>query len=237
MTERRAHTHGTGTGVPDSSAQDHSGQDAPRTDPLQQPTVTRLANGRQVPIPRQKRPGPYRVPPRAQRHGLLIVNTGDGKGKTTAALGVLLRAYGRGMEVGMYQFVKRLTNTGEHRVARRLGVVMEALGAGCTGARSVTDTDIARARAGWQRVQGVLAEGRYDVLILDELTLPMTWGWLDEQDVIEALRGRAQGTHVIVTGRHAPEALVAAADLVTDMRVIKHPYRSEGLKAQGGIDV
>lgn len=221
---------------------DHDGRnpdapEAPRTDPLAQPSPTRLANGRQVPIPKQKRPGPYRVPPRDQRHGLLIVNTGDGKGKTTAALGVLLRAYGRGMHVGMYQFVKRLTNTGEHRVARRLGVDMEALGAGCTGKRSVTDTDIARARAGWLRVRAFLVEGRYDVLILDELTLPMSWGWLDTEEVIDALRNRAQGTHVIVTGRHAPEALVACADLVTDMRVIKHPYRTEGLKAQGGIDV
>jgi cob(I)alamin adenosyltransferase len=223
--------------TPDTQGQSDDARDATRTDPLAQPTPTVLANGRHVPIPKQKRPGPYRVPPREQRHGLLIVNTGDGKGKTTAALGVLLRAYGRGMQVGMYQFVKRLTNTGEHRVARRLGVDMEALGAGCRTARSVTDTDIARARAGWQRVRTFLAEGCYDVLILDELTLPMTWGWLDEQDVIEALRGRALGTHVIVTGRHASEALVAAADLVTDMRVIKHPYRSEGLKAQGGIDV
>ena len=237
MTERTQEFESTDSAVPDTSAQERDGQEVPRTDPLAQPTPTRLANGRQVPIPKQKRPGPYRVPPREQRHGLLIVNTGDGKGKTTAALGVLLRAYGRGMQVGMYQFVKRLTNTGEHRVAQRLGVDMEALGAGCRGTRSVTDADIARARAGWQRVQRFLADGRYDVLILDELTLPMSWGWLDEQEVLDALRGRAPGTHVIVTGRHASEALVAAADLVTDMRVVKHPYRETGLKAQGGIDV
>ncbi|MBL0937987.1 MAG: cob(I)yrinic acid a,c-diamide adenosyltransferase [Gemmatimonadaceae bacterium] len=211
--------------------------DEPRTDPLAAPKQSRLANGRTVPTPKQKRPGPYRVPPRANRHGLLIVNTGDGKGKTTAALGVMLRAHGRGMHTGMFQFVKRLTNTGEHRVARRFGIEMVALGAGCTKGKKDRTQDAALAREGWVRCAEHLAAGTFDVLILDELTLPLAWGWLDENEVISALANRVQGTHVIVTGRHASQALIDAADLVTDMRVIKHPYRTQGIKAQGGIDV
>jgi cob(I)alamin adenosyltransferase len=168
---------------------------------------------------------------------LLIVNTGDGKGKTTAALGLLLRATGRGMHVGMFQFVKRMRETGDHRAARRLGVEIMPYGVGCTIGRDDVTEDAAVAQLAWEHCARLLAAGEYDVLILDELTLPMHWGWLDGSAVIHALQERPVGVHVVVTGRYAPQSLIDAADLVTDMRVIKHPYRDRGLTAQAGIDV
>ena len=119
--------------------------DISRSDPLAPPETPAPASGRKAPVPKRKKPGPYRVPPREQRHGLFIVNTGDGKGKTTAALGLLLRARGREMRVAMYQFVKRLTDAGEHRAAARLGLEIVALGAG-----GLAD-DATLARDGWQR--------------------------------------------------------------------------------------
>jgi cob(I)alamin adenosyltransferase len=194
---------------------------------------------RRAPVPKRKKPGPYRVPPREQRHGLLIVNTGDGKGKTTAALGLLLRAIGRSMRVGMFQFMKAagITAGGEYAALSRLGVEIVSLGKGCTLGVDDTDDDQTRARAGWDHCRSLLAAGEYDVLVLDELTLPLAYGWVDTAAVVDALRARPIGTHVVVTGRRAPAALIDAADLVTDMRVIKHPYREQGVRAQAGIDV
>lgn len=148
-------------------------QPAPRIDPLAVPNSGYAANGRKLPSPKQKRPSGYRVPPRKDRNGLLIVHTGDGKGKTTAALGIMLRAHGRGMSTAMYQFVKRLDNTGEYRTARILGIPMTPLGAGCVVAKSDIDENKRYAQDGWKAVENVLAAGTYDVLVLDELTLPL----------------------------------------------------------------
>jgi cob(I)alamin adenosyltransferase len=212
-------------------------QGDPRTDPLTPPEPPKATTGRKAPVPKRKKPGPYRVPPRKDRHGLFIVNTGDGKGKTTAALGLLLRATGRKMRVGMFQFVKRMDDGGEHRAAARLGVEIIPLGAGCTRGRDNTADDESLARAGWERCRELIASGEYDVIILDELTLPIEWGWIEGRDVIEAVAVRPIGTHVVITGRHASADMIAAADLVTDMRVIKHPYHTERLRAQAGIDV
>jgi len=208
-----------------------------RNDPLTQPEPPAPASGRKAPVPKRKQPGRYRVPPREQRHGLVIVNTGDGKGKTTAALGLLLRAAGREMSVAMYQFVKRMDDGGEHRTAERLGVDILPLGAGCTLGRDDLSDDAALARVGWTHCRGLVERGEYDVLILDELTLPLAWGWIDVAEVIAALRARPAGTHVVITGRHAPPALVDAADLVTEMRLVRHAYVDRGLRAQAGIEV
>ena len=211
------------------SAQDPSrAPDAPKDAP----------RARRAPRPKQKRPGPYRVPPRERRHGLLIVNTGHGKGKTTAALGVLLRAAGRGMRVGMFQFIKSAENPyGEHVAARRLGVDITPLGDGFTWLSEDIAADRALAVAGWERCQAALASGDYDVLIFDEMTYAFTYGWLDLDEVLAAVRARPAGTHVIVTGRDAPAALVDAADLVTEMRLVKHPYKDQGIGAQPGIEL
>jgi cob(I)alamin adenosyltransferase len=214
----------------------------PRNDPLTPPDRPTPRSGRKAPIPKRKKPGPYRVPPRDDRHGLFIVNTGDGKGKTTAALGLLLRATGRGMTVGMFQFVKRMDDGGEHRAAKRLGVEIIPLGAGCTladeppGDHPLND-DASLAREGWLTCRSLIRDGAYDVLILDELTLPISWGWIAVEDVVATIQNRATGTHVVVTGRHAPDAVIAAADLVTDMHMIKHPFHTVRLRAQAGIDV
>jgi cob(I)alamin adenosyltransferase len=209
----------------------------PRSDPLTPPETPTPASGRKAPVPKRKKPGPYRVPPRENRNGLFIINTGDGKGKTTAALGLLLRATGREMRVGMFQFVKRLNDGGEHRTATRLGVEIIPLGAGCTLDREDLLDDATLARDGWKRCSELIARGEYDVTILDELTLPIEWGWLDENEVMDVIRDRPKGTHVVVTGRHASDGMIAAADLVTEMRMIKHPYHPRKLRAQAGIDV
>jgi cob(I)alamin adenosyltransferase len=205
---------------------------ADRTDPLAPPDN----EGRKVPQPKQKRP--RRVPPRAQRHGLLIVHTGDGKGKTTAALGLLLRAAGRGMTVGMFQFIKNAgADYGEHRAARQLGVEITPLGDGFTWLSENIAADRALAEHGWKLCHEALANGTFDVLILDELTYALTFGWLDTGAVLSAIAARPAGTHVVVTGRDAPQVLIDAADLVTEMRSIKHPYRDRGLGAQPGIEM
>jgi cob(I)alamin adenosyltransferase len=209
--------------------------DDPRSAPDELPET---ATGRKAPRPKRKRPGPYHVPPRARRHGLLIVNTGDGKGKSTAAFGLLLRAWGRGMTIGGFQFVKSAENPyGEHHAARAMGFELVPLGDGFTWLSEDLAADRRLAEEGWTRCRRALAEGEFDVLLLDELTYPLNYGWLDVAQVLADVAARPAGTHVIVTGRDAPAALVEAADLVTEMRVVKHPYSDQGIGAQPGIEL
>jgi cob(I)alamin adenosyltransferase len=168
--------------------------------------------------------------------GLVIVNTGNGKGKTTAALGLLLRAWGRGMRVCMLQFIKaRTANFGEEQAARKLGVEMIPLGDGFTWNSQDIEKDRALAREGWALCREKIASGGYEIVIPDEITYCFTYGWLDVQEVIGVLRERPEGQHVVLTGRDAPEALIEFADLVTEMREIKHPFK-DGVKAQRGIE-
>ena len=174
--------------------------------------------------------------PDRRAQGLVIVNTGDGKGKTTAALGVLTRAWGRGMRVCMLQFIKEQNaNFGEEQAARKMGVELLPLGGGFTWMSENIAEDRALARAGWGRCRAAIEGGTYDIVILDEITYCFTFGWLDLAEVLDVLRARPVGLHVVLTGRDAPEELIAFADLVTEMREIKHPYR-EGIKAQKGIE-
>jgi cob(I)alamin adenosyltransferase len=209
-----------------------------RTDPSIAPETPSPASGRKAPVPKRKRPGKYRVPPREKRHGLLIVHTGDGKGKSTAALGMLMRAAGRGMRVGMWQFIKSAENPyGEHFAASMLGVEIVPLGDGFTWLSDNLDEDRALARRGWEVCAAALAGGEYDVLIFDEITYALNYGWLETDEVLAAVRARPVGTHVVMTGRSASDALIAAADLVTEMRLIKHPYREQGIGAQPGIEL
>lgn len=184
----------------------------------------------------QAEPGPQSVTgPRIDK-GLVIVNTGKGKGKTTAAMGVLVRAWGRGMEVIMFQFIKHSTaNFGEQRAAQKMGIEMKAMGDGFTWRSKDLDQSAELARTHWEDVKGVIASGGYDVMVLDEFTYPMHYGWIDTEEVIEVLKARPEMLHVIITGRNAPEELMEYADLVTEMQVVKHPYQA-GIKAQPGIE-
>jgi cob(I)alamin adenosyltransferase len=172
----------------------------------------------------------------ARRQALVIVLTGQGKGKTTAALGVVLRAWGRGMKTVVLQFVKaRTANYGENRAARKLGIEMIPLGEGFTWLSKDIEKDKATARECWELARQKIDSGQYDIVVLDEMTYPMTYGWIPVEEVIDTLRRRPQGLHVIITGRDAPQELIDFADLVTEMREVKHPYK-KGLKAQPGID-
>ena len=173
--------------------------------------------------------------PRTNR-GLVVVNTGNGKGKTTAALGVLLRAWGRDMLVIMLQFIKHTgARFGEHRAAQKMGVEIRGLGDGFTWRSKDMEQTAALAREQWRICQDVIRSGQYDIVVLDELTYPMAYGWVPVEEVLQTLRERPEHTHVIITGRNAPEALVEFADLVTEMREVKHPYK-RGIKAQPGLE-
>ena len=173
------------------------------------------------------------------RKGLVIVNTGEGKGKTTAALGILTRAWGQSMKVVMFQFLKARTgNWGEIRAIRKMGVEIIPLGDGFTWNSEDIEQDKSLAREGWNLcVEKILApEGIYDIVILDEFTYPLYYEWLVLDDVLAMLDRRPLLRHVIITGQYAPQALIEYADLVTEMRLIKHPYRDQGICAQRGIE-
>jgi len=176
---------------------------------------------------------------------LVIVHTGPGKGKSTAAFGMALRAWNQGWPIGVFQFVKSAKwRTGEERALRLLGasgeggtVTWHKMGEGWSWLRrSGTGHDhAAQAREGWEQVRRDLAAETYRFYVLDEFTYPLAWGWVDLDDVLETLRGRPGYQHVVITGRNAPERLVEAADLVTEMGKIRHPM-DRGQKGQKGIE-
>lgn len=173
-----------------------------------------------------------------RRKGLVIVHTGHGKGKTTAALGIMMRAWGRKMRVGLLQFLKHeKAQFGEVRAARRLGIDCLALGDGWTWTSNDLEQTAARARRGWKVAQEWILAGRYDLLILDEFTYPLHYGWLETDEVIRWLRAhKPPSLHLVITGRYAPQALIDLADLVTEMREVKHPFSQQGIRAQPGIE-
>lgn len=167
---------------------------------------------------------------------LLLVNTGHGKGKSTAAFGVMLRAVARGWPVAVVQFLKSGDwNVGEEKMARQLGVDWWALGEGFTWDSSDLTEDEAVAREAWSQAKSLVAAGGHRLVILDEMTYPMNWGWISTDEVVAALVGRPQTVSVIVTGRDAPDALIEVADTVTEMRKVRHAY-DQGIVAKKGID-
>ena len=172
------------------------------------------------------------------RKGLVIVNTGDGKGKSTAAFGIAFRARGRGMRVAIIQFLKRDgANYGELRAARELGIEVEGAGDGWTWTSKDLDHSAELARAGWRRAQDLIEADEHAVIVLDEFTYPITYGWVDTDEVVGWLRDhKPEMLHLVITGRNAPDALVEFADLVTEMRLVKHPFADQGIKAQPGIE-
>lgn len=174
-----------------------------------------------------------------KKKGLVIVNTGNGKGKTTAALGVMTRAWGRKMRIGVLQFLKNENaRFGEIKAAEQMGGIdWISTGDGWTWTSQDMDETEAKAKHGWQIAQERIASGNYDLLILDEFTYPLHYGWLDTPAVIEWLKvNKPPLLHLIITGRYAPQALIDYADLVTEMREIKHPFQGQGIRAQAGIE-
>ena len=177
------------------------------------------------------------VAARQLEKGLLIVHTGKGKGKTSAALGMVVRAIGHGMKVGVVQFVKGAMETGETAVLSGLpNVEFKAMGDGFTWDTQDRSQDIASARRAWDEVRRMIADPSYDMVVADELNIVLRYDYLPLDEVLEVLRARLGMTHVVVTGRNAAEALVERADLVTEMTLVKHPFREQGVKAQKGIE-
>jgi cob(I)alamin adenosyltransferase len=167
---------------------------------------------------------------------LLVVNTGNGKGKSSAAFGVMGRGWARGWRVGVVQFIKSgKWQTGERKLADHLGIEWHTLGDGFTWESTDMDETIAKGRHAWEVARAKLASGDYDLLILDELTYAVKYGWVDVGEVVEGLRDRAPGTNVVVTGRDAPPEVIALADTVTEMVKVKHAM-DEGITARKGIE-
>lgn len=170
--------------------------------------------------------------------GLVIVHTGNGKGKTTAALGLILRAWGHGMRVCVIQFVKRETESwGEVKAARKLGIEWHSTGTGFTTRESRTDAQtVERAQQAWALTQEKIASMDYDMIVLDELTYALNYAWLNTDQVIAWFRAHKPPLlHLVITGRDAPQALIDYADLVTEMNKLKHPF-DRGVRAQAGVE-
>ena len=174
---------------------------------------------------------------KTEERGLLIVHTGAGKGKSTAAFGMVLRCLGHGMRVGIVQFVKGAWGTGERDVLARFPdlVTCRAMGEGFTWDTQDRARDIAAARAAWEAGEAMIADPSYRMVLLDELNIVLRYGYLPLDEVMATLKAKPRDLHVVVTGRNAPAELVDAADLVTEMTLVKHPFRA-GVKAQPGIE-
>ncbi|PXA92007.1 cob(I)yrinic acid a,c-diamide adenosyltransferase [Nostoc sp. 3335mG] len=170
--------------------------------------------------------------------GLVIVHTGPGKGKTSAALGMVVRAIGHGMKVGVVQFVKGAMATGEKAVFDRFPELVEfkPMGEGFTWDTQDRTRDIAVAREAWDEVKRMIADTSYAMVVADELNIVLRYDYLPVDEVLEALAAKPAMTHVIVTGRNAPQVLIDAADLVTEMAQVKHPFREQNVRAQRGIE-
>jgi cob(I)alamin adenosyltransferase len=167
---------------------------------------------------------------------LVLVNTGDGKGKTTAALGTALRAVARGWGVCVVQFIKSgRWRAGEESMLREAGVDWWAGGDGFTWDSDDIDRSAGLARSAWEAARARILAGDHDLVVLDEITYPMNWGWVPTAEVVQTIRIRPRHVHVIATGRDAPEELIEIADTVTEMRKVRHAY-DRGIAARKGID-
>lgn len=174
--------------------------------------------------------------PEGERRGLVIVNTGDGKGKSTAAFGLAFRATGRGKAVKVFQFMKVPTaRFGEHRLAERVGLPIEGLGDGFSWKSKDLDHSAQLARDGWEKARAAILSGEYFLVVLDEITYPLIYGWLSLEGVLETLKNRPRDVHVCLTGRRCPEEIIEIADTVTEMKLIKHAFQA-GVPAQRGIE-
>ena len=187
-------------------------------------------NIEQPPVDRQ------RIVPDGERRGLVLVHTGDGKGKSTAAFGLAIRAHGRGKAVKVYQFMKvPSARFGEHRLFEQIGIPIEGLGDGFSWKSKDLDHSPQLARPGWAKAEATIRAGEHFLVVLDEIMYPLRYGWVPLEPVLQALRERPAHVHVVLTGRNAPEELVALADTVTEMTLVKHHFKA-GVPAQRGIE-
>lgn len=178
--------------------------------------------------------------PEGERRGLVIVNTGDGKGKSTAAFGLALRAFGRthvhGKRVKIFQFMKvPSARFGEHRAFEQLGLPIEGLGDGFSWKSRDLEHSAQLARDGWHKARSAILSGEYFMVVLDELTYPLIYGWVPLDEVLQALRERPRDVHVVITGRRCPPEIIELADTVTEMTLIKHAFKA-GIPAQRGVE-
>ena len=174
---------------------------------------------------------------KTEERGLVIVHTGKGKGKSTAAFGMVFRAIGHGFRVGIVQFVKGAWGTGERDILQKFPdlVTIKAMGEGFTWDTQDRQRDLSAARAAWEEAKRMIADPAYRMVLLDELNIVLRYDYLPLGEVLEVLRNKPRDTHVIITGRNAKDELIEIADLVTEMTEIKHPFRA-GVKAQAGIE-
>lgn len=187
---------------------------------------------------RRKEVQEQRLAEKSQDKGLIIVHTGNGKGKTTAALGMVMRSLGHGYQVAIVQFIKGAWEPAEKEVLGRFSdqLVFKAMGEGFTWETQDRDRDIEKATAAWQTAVEYIRDPHYRLVLLDEVNIALKLGYLAVEDVLAGLEEKPPESHVILTGRGAPPELIARADLVTEMTLIKHPFREQNIKAQPGIE-
>ena len=204
------------------------------TDPVNTDDLNQKANEKAA---RRKEARDRMMADKTQEKGLIIVHTGKGKGKSTAAFGMVLRCIGHGMKVGVVQFIKGKWDTGERTVLERFPdqIEIKALGEGFTWETQDRDRDIASARAGWEEGKRMIADESFDYVLLDEINIALRYDYLPIEEIVDFLKSKRPDLHVCLTGRNAKEELIAIADLVTEMEMIKHPFR-DGVKAQAGIE-
>ncbi|MEA5510399.1 cob(I)yrinic acid a,c-diamide adenosyltransferase [Crocosphaera sp. UHCC 0190] len=179
-----------------------------------------------------------RVAEASTEKGLIIVNTGNGKGKTTAALGMVMRSLGHGFRVAIIQFIKGAWEPAEKAVFSHWDKQLEfyAMGEGFTWETQDRERDIQKAREAWEKGLSFIRNPDYQLVLLDEINVALKLGYLDVQTLLTGLSEKPENTHVILTGRGAPSELIEVADLVTEMKLIKHPFKEQGVKAQAGIE-
>lgn len=179
-----------------------------------------------------------RIADAQKEQGILLVLTGPGKGKSSSGFGMVARALGHGMKVGIVQFIKGAFSTGEHAFFADLpNVKYHVMGEGYTWDTQDREQDIASATAAWAIVAAMLQDDSYDLILLDELNIALNYKYLDLDTVLDDLQGRPEMQHVVVTGRYAPQELIDIADTVTKMTVVKHAFEDQGIKAQKGIEL
>ncbi|MGK7940560.1 MAG: cob(I)yrinic acid a,c-diamide adenosyltransferase [Crocosphaera sp.] len=187
---------------------------------------------------RRKEIQEQRLAESSNEKGLIIVNTGNGKGKTTAALGIVLRSLGHGFQVAIIQFIKGAWEPAEKAILSHWEnqLVFYAMGEGFTWETQDRERDILKANEAWEKARSFINNPDYQLVLLDEVNIALKLGYLETKTVVKALKEKPENTHVILTGRGAPSEVIEVADLVTEMKLVKHPFKEQGIKAQAGIE-